>query len=125
MAGQAVNIEELQKQIKDQISEMQNVMDERVKALETKGADIDELKTQQKSMAEELDVKISALEKVTAQMAQAKEVSAEDVSYVENFNKALGAMNRKLGREVKTVSVEDIKAYNENLYKYITRGEKH
>ena len=79
MAGQAVNIEELQKQIKDQISEMQNVMDERVKALETKGADIDELKTQQKSMAEELDVKISALEKVTAQMAQAKEVSAEDV----------------------------------------------
>lgn len=124
MTGQAVNIEELQKQIKDQISEMQNVMDERVKALETKGADIDELKTQQKSMAEELDVKISALEKVTAQMAQAKEVSAEDVSYVENFNKALGAMNRKLGREVKTVSVEDIKAYNENLYKYITRGEK-
>ena len=79
MAGQAVNIEELQKQIKDQISEMQNVMDERVKALETKGADIDELKTQQKSMAEELDVKISALEKVTAQMAQAKEVSAEEL----------------------------------------------
>ena len=79
MAGQAVNIEELQKQIKDQISEMQNVMDERVKALETKGADIDELKTQQKSMAEELDVKISALDKVTAQMAQAKEVSAEEL----------------------------------------------
>lgn len=119
-----INVEQLQKQITDKISEMQNVMDERVKALETKGADIEELKKEQKSMAEDLDVKISALEKLTAQMAQAKEVTAEDVSYVEQFNKALGAMNRKLGREVKTVTVEDIKQYNENLYKYITRGEK-
>ena len=123
MTGQAVNIEELQKQIKDQLSEMQNVMDERVKALETKGADIDELKSTQKSMAEDLDNKISALEKVTAQMSQAKEVSAEDTAYVENFNKALSAMDRKLGRAKREVSVEDIKAYNKNLHKYITRGE--
>ena len=119
-----LNIELLQKEIKDQMTEIQNVIDERGKSLEKTGTDIAELANKQKEMVEDFSTKISALEKVTAQMAVAKETSTIDEKYVEKFNKALGAMNRKLGREVKTVTAEEIKAYNENLYKYITRGEK-
>lgn len=119
-----LNIEQLQNDIKNQMTEIQNVIDERGKSLEKAGTDIQELATKQKEMVEDFSNKISALEKVTAQMAVAKETSTIDEKYVEKFNKALGAMNRKLGREVKTVTAEEIKAYNENLYKYITRGEK-
>lgn len=67
-----VNIEQLQSEIKTELANIQNSIDERVKAIETKGADVEELKLEQKKMAEELDVKISALEKVTSQMAVAK-----------------------------------------------------
>lgn len=33
-------------------------------------------------------------------------------------------MNKKLGREAREVSAEEIKTYNSNLHKYITRGER-
>ncbi len=122
--AELVIIEQLQEQIKNQMSEIQNVMDERGKSLEKTGNDIQELAKKQAEMVEDFSTKISALEKVTAQMAVAKETSAEDEQYAEKFNKVLGAMNRKLGRETKTVTGEEIKRYNENLYKYITRGEK-
>lgn len=122
--AELANIEQLQEQIKNQMTEMQNVIDERSKSIAKTGSDIEELANKQKEMVEDFSTKISALEKVTAQMAVAKTVSADDEKYVENFNKVLGAMNRKLGREVKTVTGEEIKRYNENLYKYITRGEK-
>lgn len=118
------NIEQLQAEIKNQMSEIQAVIDERGKSLDKTGSDIQELANKQKEMVEDFSTKISALEKITAQMAVAKNTSADDEKYAEKFNKVLGAMNRKLGREVKTVTGEEIKRYNENLYKYITRGEK-
>lgn len=119
-----VDVKQLQEDIKAKISDIQNLVDERSKAMETQGKDLEALKEEQKSLAEDLSNKISALEKITSQVASTQTISAEDTKYVDEFNKANKAMAMKLGRSVETKSIEDIKNYNTNLYKYITMGEK-
>jgi HK97 family phage major capsid protein len=120
-----VQIENLQNEIKEQLAKIQSVVDEKATAMETKSVEtVEKLKVEQKQMVDELESKISALEKITAQLAGAKTVSPEDEAYTEMFKKSLNAMNKKLGRPVQDVTAEQIREYNENLYKYVTRGEK-
>ena len=110
--------------MKTAISDLQAVNDERAEQLNKTGNDIAELQAKQKELAEDLDRKVGALEKVTATLSQVREVKAEDKEYIENFNKSLQAMKQGQGRTFKEMSAEEIKAYNNALFKYITMGEK-
>lgn len=117
-----VNIQEIASEIKSAISELQSAHDERAKEIAKNGSDVAELKSAQETLAKELDSKISALEKMTAKMSAVQSISAEDVEYTEKFNKSLQAMRQSCGREFKSMSGEEVKAYNKALHKYITMG---
>ena len=119
-----INVKELVTEVKTAISDLQAVNDERAEQLNKTGNDIAELQAKQKELAEDLDRKVGALEKVTATLSQVREVKAEDKEYIENFNKSLQAMKQGQGRTFKEMSAEEIKAYNNALFKYITMGEK-
>lgn len=119
-----VNVTQVVTEVKDAISNLQAVSDERAKEIAKTGSDIAELATKQKEMADELDKKISNLEKVTAQMSALQQQSSDDQEYVDKFNKALEAHRRSAGKDFKAMSGEEIKAYNKALFKYITMGEK-
>ena len=119
-----INVKELVTEVKTAISDLQAVNDERAEQLNKTGNDIAELQAKQKELAEDLDRKVGALEKVTATLSQVREVKAEDKEYVENFNKSLQAMKQGQGRPFNAMSAEEIKAYNNALFKYVTMGEK-
>lgn len=119
-----INVKELVTEVKTAISDLQAVNDERAEQLNKTGNDIAELQAKQKELAEDLDRKVGALEKVTATLSQVREVKAEDKEYVENFNKSLQAMKQGQGRAFNAMSAEEIKAYNNALFKYVTMGEK-
>lgn len=119
-----INVKELVTEVKTAISDLQAVNDERAEQLNKTGNDIAELQAKQKELAEDLDRKVGALEKVTATLSQVREVKAEDKEYVENFNKSLQAMKQGQGRQFNAMSAEEIKAYNNALFKYVTMGEK-
>lgn len=119
-----INVKELVTEVKTAISDLQAVNDERAEQLNKTGNDIAELQAKQKELAEDLDRKVGALEKVTATLSQVREVKAEDKEYIENFNKSLQAMKQGQGRPFNAMSAEEIKAYNNALFKYVTMGEK-
>ena len=119
-----INVKELVTEVKTAISDLQAVNDERAEQLNKTGNDIAELQAKQKELAEDLDRKVGALEKVTATLSQVREVKAEDKEYIENFNKSLQAMKQGQGRQFNAMSAEEIKAYNNALFKYVTMGEK-
>ena len=119
-----INVKELVTEVKTAISDLQAVNDERAEQLNKTGNDIAELQAKQKELAEDLDRKVGALEKVTATLSQVREVKAEDKEYIENFNKSLKAMKQGQGRQFNEMSADEIKAYNNALFKYVTMGEK-
>lgn len=119
-----INVKELVTEVKSAISDLQAVNDERAEQLNKTGNDIVELQAKQKELAEELNRKVGALEKVTATLSQVREVKAGDKEYIENFNKSLKAMKQGQGRQFNEMSADEIKAYNNALFKYVTMGEK-
>ena len=102
-----INVKELVTEVKTAISDLQAVNDERAEQLNKTGNDIAELQAKQKELAEDLDRKVGALEKVTATLSQVREVKAEDKEYIENFNKSLQAMKQGQGRQFNAMSAED------------------
>ena len=117
-----VNVQEIVTEVKDAISNLQTVNDERAKEIQKNGKDIEELAMEQKKLAEELDKKVANLEKVTAQLSSVQNVKEDEVAYADAFNKALEAHLRQNGKSFEKKSVEEVKAYNKALYKYVTQG---
>jgi len=124
MTGEAVDVNKLVEEIKGTVSDLQTANDERVKQLNKTGEDITELQNKQKELAETLDKKIADFEKVVANISAVANKKPEDTEYIDRFNKSLEALKKASGREFKAMSGEEIKAYNDALKVYVTRGEK-
>lgn len=123
--GNKVDLQVLTTEIKDAISNLQSVNDERAEAISKNGKDIEDLKAKQSELSKSLDEKISALEKVQAQMsAVSQSQKQDDTEYVDRFNKALQAVKQANGREFKAFTPEEIKAYNKAMATYVTMGER-
>lgn len=122
--AEEINVQQVVTEVKDAISNLQAVNDERAKEIAKTGEDVKELASKQKELAEELDKKISNLEQITARITAVAETPKNEQDYIEKFNKALKAHKNSSGKEYKSMTGEEIKAYNKALAKYITMGEK-
>lgn len=122
--SEQVDVNKLVAEVKDAVSNLQTVNDERAEQIKKTGEDIAELQNKQKEFAETLDTKLADFEKVVANISAVANKKPEDEEYNARFNKSLEALKKASGREFKAMSGEEIKAYNDALKIYVTRGER-
>lgn len=119
-----LNIEELASNITGQLAEIQKVHDERAEEFKKVGTDVAELKSAQEQLAQDIEVKVTALEKIAARAVSVTPQAVSEQEYVDKFNANLLAMDKACQREHKEFSVEEVKDYAKAFKKYVSRGEK-
>jgi len=120
--AQGINIEEIASGIQGQLADIQKVHDERVEEMKKVGTDVAELKSAQLQMASDIEQKVTAMERLTARVAQSTPQAVGEQEYVNKFNDNLLAMNKACQREHKDFSDEEVKDYASAFKKYVSRG---